>query len=500
MANLNIKFGTSGWRAVIAEEFNTINVKRVSHAIAQHVRENKEYGFKGEEYLINLKSNEKKPLKNPKAVVSFDTRYLSEEFARSAAEAMADDNITVSISKTEAPVPVLAWEVIRSSASGGLIIAAGNNPSYYSGIKWIPFWGGPALSDITADIELKAQALTIADSDKFMPFKQGVTAGMIKVEDFQPNYFKQILSLLDVNAIKKAKLKIATDTNYGAARNYLRPLLETAGVEVTGLHEERDVLFGKRRPDTSEANLAELKEVVKKHKLNLGLACNCDADRYGIVDTDGTWIPPNLILGMILEHLVKNRGLNGKVARSVMTSHFVDSVAKSHGLELRQTPVGFKHIGNLMRTGQYLIGGEESSGLTIAGHTPERDGILTCMLVAEMIAYERKPLKKILANMSKQHKQYLTQRNDILLPDNVNMYDIIEKLKNNPPLSISGMSVWRIDNTDGFKFIMKDGSWLGLRPSGTDAAPVMRIYTEAFNEKSAEMLKEAGKNMAYGKF
>ena len=192
--------------------------------------------------------------------------------------------------------------------------------------------------------------------------------------------------------------------------------------------------------------------------------------------------------------------MKGKVARSVMTSHFADSVAKSHGLEVRQTPVGFKHIGNLMRSGQYLIGGEESSGLTIMGHTPERDGILACLLVAEMVAYEKKPLRKILEEMEKKHRKFFTERIDIDIPEDINLFDISGRLENNPPLSLGGKSVWRIDNTDGFKFIMRDGTWLGLRPSGTAARQIMRVYIEAFNAKDVEMLKETGKNIAFGKF
>lgn len=500
MANNSIKFGTSGWRAVIAEDFNRTNVKRVSHAIARHVKENKDYGFKGEEFLLDLKNNKKKTPKNPHVVIAYDTRYLSEQFAREAAEAITDDNVTVSISETEAPIPALAWEVHRTAASGGLMIAAGNEPSYVSGVKWIPFWGGPALSDITEDIEAKAQALTIADSEKGMPFEEAKGNGMLKTANFKDPYFEQIYSLIDIKAIKKAKLKIAVDPNHGAARSYMRPLLEGAGAEVIGIREERDVLFSGRKPDTSPANMDFLREAVKKGKLDLGLACNCDADRYGIVDSDGTWIYPNQILGLLLEHLVKNKGMKGKVARSVMTSHFIDSIAKSHGLEVRQTPVGFKHIGNLMRSGQYLIGGEESSGFTMMGHTPERDGILACLLAAEMTAYEKKPLKKILAELEKKHRPFLTDRIDITVPEEVNMYDLIGKLENNPPLTIGGKSVWRIDSMDGYKFIMRDGTWLGLRPSGTTAKQVMRVYIEAFNQKDVEKLKEAGRNIAFNKF
>ena len=500
MANNNIRFGTSGWRAVIAEDFNSLNVKRVSHAIAKHVKENKDYGFKGEEFLIDLKNNNKKAPKNPHIVIGFDTRYLSEQFAHEAAEAITDDNVTVAVSKEEAPIPALAWEVHRTAASGGLMIAAGNERSYISGVKWIPFWGGPALSEITADIEAKAQSFTNADSEKGMPFNEAKETGMLKICNFKDPYFEQIFSLLDLKTIKKANLKIAVDPNHGAARNYMRPLLEAAGVKVVGIREDRDVLFDGVRPDTSPANMAKVQEAVKKGKLDLGLVCNCDADRYGIVDSDGSWIPPNKILGMVLEHLVKNKGMTGKIARSVMTSHFVDSVAKHHGLEVRQTPVGFKHIGNLMRNGQYLLGGEESSGLTIMGHTPERDGILACLLVAEMIAYEKKSLRKIMDEIEKRQKKFFTERLDITIPEEINLFDISDKLENMPPLSIAGKSVWRIDNMDGYKFIMRDGTWLGLRPSGTAAKQIMRVYIEAFNQKDVEILKEEGRNIAFGKF
>lgn len=498
MANPNIKFGTSGWRAIIAEDFNLNNLRRVSHAAAEHVKENKEYGYKGEEYLLNLQKYGKKAPKNPTIIVGYDTRFLSEEFARNTAESIAGDSITAIISDAETPTPVLAWEVLRTDASGGAMVTASHNAAFYNGFKWTPFWGGPAIAEVTADLETRAQALTIAEVDKNIPFQQGVSAGMIRVEDFSVNYRKQLDSLLDLGAIKKAGLKIAADSVHGSARGYLRPILEAAGAKVTGLREDRDVLFGGQPPDTNEANLAGLKAAVTKGKLNLGLACDGGAARYGIIDSDGSWIAPNLVLGLVLEHLVKNRGMKGKIARSVMTSHFVDAVAKSHGLEVRQTQVGFKHVGNLMRTGQYLLGGEESAGLTVMNHVPEKDGILACLLVAEMVAYERKPIKKILAEMAKRYGTFITSRADLRLAPLLHMEDLVEKLRNNPPLSLAGMSVWRIDNTDGFKFIMKDGSWLGLRPSGTES--VVRVYTEASSEKASATLAEAGKKILSGKF
>jgi len=500
MGNMNIKFGTSGWRAVIADDFNANTVRRVAHAAAEHVKQHPDYGIKGEEYLVNLQNKGLRPPSNPHLTITYDTRYMSEDFARTAAEAITADNITVSISKEEAPVGALAWQVAKTNSLGGLMIAAGNSPSYISGVKWLPFWGGPALDEIAADLESRISSLTIAKTDKRTDYAEGVETGLIKEEDFFTDYRKQIESLIDIETVRKAKLKVASDPLYGAGRKYLRPLLETAGAQVISLHEERDVLFGGQEPGTGIANLAELKDVVIKNRLDLGLACNCDGDRFGILDSEGKWISPNVILGLILEHLVKNKGMTGKAARSVMTSHFMDAVAKNYGVEVRQTKVGFKHIGNLMRSGLYLLGGEESSGLTIKNHTAERDGILTCLLIAELVAYNKKPLKKIIEEAEKKYGKFITTRSFLPLPGFMQMETLIEKLQNYPPLSLADKSVWRIDNTDGFKFIMKDGSWLGLRPSGTNAEPVMRLYTEAKTPEFSRKLNEAGKKIVNGKF
>jgi len=498
MATANIKFGNSGWRAVIAEDFNLNNLRRVAHAVAEHLKENREYGYKGEEYLLHLKNLGRTPPKIQHIVVGYDTRYLSEEFARSVSEAFAAEGLTVLLSNTDAPAPTVAWTVMKTFAVGGVTLTAGSDPAHYNGFMWTPYWGGPAILEVTDDLEARIQSLTIAESEKFLPFDQAVAAGVIKIADFHEDYFKQLYSLLDAGAIKKAGLKIATDSVHGASRTYLRPALEKLGAKVIALRENRDVLFGGRAPDTGEDDLRELRATVVKNKLALGLACNCDADRSGIVDSDGTWISPNQVLGLALEHLVKNRGLKGKIARSLMTSHFTDAVGRQYGLTVRETPVGFNHIGNLLRTGQYLIGGEESGGLSIMGHVPERDGILACLLMAEMVAYERKPLKKILAELNRKVGTFVDSKIDVRVDQGVNLAAVLEKLTHRPPLNLSGASVWRIDHTDGFKFIMKDGSWLGLHPSGAD--PVVRIYAEAAAKPRVDALLEAGRKIINGKF
>jgi phosphomannomutase len=248
----------------------------------------------------------------------------------------------------------------------------------------------------------------------------------------------------------------------------------------------------------TEAGLKQLRETVTKNRLHIGLACDCDAARYGIIDADGTWLHPNFVLGLAVEHLVKNRGMKGRVARSLMTSHFSDAVAKYHGLTVRETPVGFRNLGSLLRTGQFLVGGEEAGGLSVMGHTPENDGILACLLMAEMVAYGRKPLKKVLAELMKRSGTFLYSKFVMRTDPGVNMVAVIEKLTNRPPLNLAGSSVWRIDQSDGFKFIMKDGSWLGMRPYAGDQA--IEIYAEAPAKAKMDTLMEYGRKIMNGKF
>ena len=497
MAPVNIKFGPSGWRAIIADKFNLSNLRRLAHAAAEHLRENREYGYKSEEYLLHLRNSGRAAPKLPHIALGYDTRYFSAEFAKNATEAFASEGLTVLLSDMETPTPATAWTVMKTFAAGGFMLTAGGDPAHYGGVDWIPYWGGAALPDINDDLELRAQGLTIAESEKFIPYNQAVSSGMIKVTDFREGYLKQLYSLLDAGAIKKAGLRIAADSMHGAAGAYLRPALERLGVKVVPLRENRNVVFGGSPPVASEANLKPLRETVLKNRLHLGLACDGDASQYGILDSDGTWIPPNLVLGMAVEHLAKNRGFKGRIARSLMTSHFTDAVARQHGLAVRETPVGFRHIGALLRTGQYMIGGEETGGLSIAGHTPAKDGVLACLLMAEMAAYERKPLKQILAALKKRTGSFVSAKMTVRAGQGVNLAAVVERLAHRPPLSLAGASVWRIDHTDGFKFIMKDGSWMGLRPSVAEHSA--EIYAEASAKEKMDALLGSGAKIVNGK-
>ena len=489
-----IRFGTGGWRGQFCDEFTFANVRKVAHTISACVKENPDFGAASADYRAWVGEGKRSPV--PVVVVGYDTRFLSEEFAHEVAGVLALDGIKTILSAADLPTPAVAAAVLARKAVGGLMITASQSHSHYNGIKWMPYWGGAATPAVTEDIERRLELLG-SHVIKTMSLDRSLRESWIETADLRPIYFKQLASLLDVKAIRKAKLRVGVDAMFGSARNYLRPFLESLGVEVVGLHEGRDVLFGGRAPEPSPESLAELAQTMVKKKLSLGLACDGDGDRYGILDAGGRWMAPNEVLALALEHLVANRGMKGKVARSVMTSHFVDAVAKSHGLDIRETPVGFKFIGDLLRTGQFLLGGEESGGLSIRGHVPDKDGILACLLMLELTACERKPLAAVRDRLFKRVGAFHNLRQDFAMARLREIQELEDRLRVRPPLELAGASVWRIDQSDGFKFILRDGSWLGLRSSGT--APVFRLYAEAHEPQKLAALVDAGKKLLQGR-
>lgn len=488
-----IKFGTSGWRAKIGEHYTVANLRKIATATALHIKNNKKYGYNGEEYDFYLKSKGKEKPSFPLVVVGYDTRFFSEIAARIVSEVFAYHGIHVIFSNVESPTPVIGWMVLENSAVGGVTITASHNPPEYNGFKWTPFWGGPASVEITRDIEQKVMEISDLQSERYIDFDTAVSNGVIRVMDFHKNYFEQVKSIVNLKVLKNFKGSVVTDSVYGCSRSYLRKLIEDAGVKVKGIREERDVYFGGRSPDTDEENLTMLRDIVIKEKHNLGLACDGDADRFGIITSKGRWLSPNYVLALCYYHLIKNRGMKGGVVRSVMTTHMVDVIAKDNGFDVRETPVGFKYIGEFLKSGDYVIGGEESGGLSVRGHVPEKDGILACLLILELVAYEKKDLEKIIEEVEKKYGKFFSMRVNFKISESMDVAQIISKLEKNPPLKIASKSVWRIDTTDGFKFILKDGDWLGLRPSGTE--PVVRIYAESKTRETLNKIIEDGKKI-----
>ncbi len=475
MAIEKIKFGTSGWRGVIADDFTFARVRAAVQAIADHLTAG--------------------GLKDKGIVVGYDTRFHSERFAAEAVKVLAANGIRSFLSNRDVPTPAVAFDIIRRKAAGGINFTASHNPPEYNGLKFSPAWGGPALPETTKDIEARANALVDKNTIGVMPLVEAKQKGMVEDVDLRKFYLDDLRKKIDFDPIRKAKLKIGVDLQYGTGRDYLDSALRDAGCAITAVHGHRDALFGGHAPDPSGENLAELSAILRKGRLDLGLAVDGDADRFGVVDSDGTYINPNQVLALVLDYLCRTRGWKGGAARSIATSHLVDAVAKKHGIEVYETGVGFKYIGDLLVQGKIIFGGEESAGMTIKDHVPEKDGILACCLVAEMVSSEKKSLRDLLKRLYKEVGTILDGRANIRLTE-ANRKAVGERLSQSIA-ELGGLRVKGKKTTaDGTKYMLVDDSWVLMRASGTE--PVVRVYVESGSEEKIKNLIEAGKKFILG--
>jgi phosphomannomutase len=444
----SIRFGTDGWRGIIADDFTFANVCKVTRAIA---------------YYLKTAYTQDRPV-----LIAYDTRFLADEFAQTAAEVLADEGWTVKIAARDCPTPAIAYSARALNSAGALMFTASHNPAIYCGIKYIPDYAGPATPKITDAIVAQipgASAEPPRDRNK----------RQILIFDPQPDYLNFLCTLLDVDQIRKARLRVQYDALYSTSRGYLDVVLNHCGCQTETFHMQRDVLFGGGIPDPKGKQLDGLVEAVKRRQADLGVATDGDSDRFGIVDEQGRILTPNAILLLLTRHLIK-KGKTGAIARTVATTHSLDTLALKYGLELHETPVGFKYIGQKMRETDVLIGGEESGGLSITGHIPEKDGVLAAMLVAEAIAYAGKPLSKLVEEaIAEAGGPRYEQRLDFCLSIS-HKAALMTTFSQNPPAEIMGIKVKQVGRKDGIKLHLEDGSWVLLRPSGTE--PLMRVYLE----------------------
>jgi len=475
MAIEKIKFGTSGWRGVIADEFTLSRLRVVTQAVADHIA------------MLGLKDKG--------VIVGYDTRFMSEHFAEEAVKVLAANGIHTYLSNRDAPTPAVSFEIIRRKAAGGINITASHNPPLYNGLKFSAAWGGPALPETTKDIESRANTLLEKNTIATMPVSEAKEKGIVEEIDLRKVYLDDLRKKIDIDTIRKSKLKVAIDLLYGTGRDYLDSALRDAVCAVTVIHGHRDALFGGHAPDPSEPNLAELAGMMKKGKFDIGLAVDGDADRFGILDADGTYINPNQVLALVLDFLCRTRGWKGGAARSIATSHLIDAVAKKHGIEVYETGVGFKFIGDLLVQNKIIFGGEESAGMTIKDHVPEKDGILACMLVAEMVAMERKSIKDMLKRLYKEVGTILNERINIYLTES-NRAQVHARLSQ-PLTELGGLRVKGKKTTaDGTKYMLEDDSWVLMRASGTE--PVVRVYVESSSDEKLKNMIDAGRKFILG--
>jgi phosphomannomutase len=471
MAGSPIKFGTSGWRGIIADDFTFPNVRIAVAAIAEHVLSHK---------------------RNPTLLVAHDTRFFSEEFARTAAVELSSRGVEPLLCAGATPTPAVAYEIRRRKIDGAINFTASHNPAEYHGLKFSAADGGPALHEVTRDIEARAARLYARTAErKASAFPASHDAAAFKPVDIAPPYLAQLAELVRFSELKtKIAPRIVYDALHGCGAGYLDRALAEHGVSgCETIRANRDVLFAGSGPDVSESHLKLLSATVIAQKAQIGLATDGDADRFGIVDAQGTWISPNHILGLLYDYLIESRGWKLDAARSVATSHLLDAVAAKHGRKVHQTPVGFNYIGQLILKDAIALGGEESAGLSIRGHVPEKDGILACLLVAEMVAARQAPLdEQLRALFRRVGREYWPLRANLQMQEDVKTR-AVERLKNGFS-EFLGRRVAQEDRTDGLKLIFDDGSWILLRLSGTE--PLMRVYTETPSQaESARLAEEA---------
>jgi phosphoglucomutase len=459
-----IKFGTSGWRAVMGEEFTFHNVRLVVQSLANLLK--RKYSDGDISVLVN-----------------YDTRFLSERYASEAARILSHNKIRVLLSERDAPSQAQAYQIIKRRAQGGINFTASFNPPEYNGLKYNVETGAPAMPDETDALEAEIRRLQ-GDFNVFPSYPR--TAYIEKI-DLRNDYLMFLQDKIDFDLIRKAGIKVGADSLYGTSREYLDEIFAENGIPVEEIHGYIDPYFGGIAPSCTEENLTELRRLVVDRGCDLGVATDADGDRFGIVDHEGRVIHPNLVLAVLLDYGVKVKGWRGGVARSVSTTHLIDRVARANDLPLIKTPVGFKFLADLWLKDKIMFGGEESASIAIAGHLPEKDGILAGLLTAEMIASSGRTLAEHIAELFREYGERVGLQKDI--PSNPERTRNLRRLIKLPPARLAGRPVVKIETIEGIKFDFADDDWLLLRHSGTE--PLIRCYAEAGTKKDLRALVKA---------
>lgn len=447
-----IKFGTDGWRAVVGEDFTEENVKLVAHSIAKYVLE--KYGI------------------DKKIIVGFDPRNMADVYSKLTAEIISEYGFNVEYSSRVVPTPVLAYCAKHKNACA-VMFTASHNPPEYLGIKFIPDYAGPATSDITRALEDNILQIENGEWD-INNYKSGSLAPTLT--DFAEEYYNHIEKLIDFKAIRNAEINLIFDGLYSASIGYFDALLIRHNIKFESINMQHDPNFGGGMPEPKPKYMVDLIEKIKNTSNSIGVANDGDADRFGVINENGEYVTPNEIIAILLKHLVENKKMSGSLVKTVGASLMLDKTAEKLGVKIIETPVGFKHVGQAMRENNCLIGGEESGGLSIKGHIPEKDGLLANLLVMEAMAYWNKPLT-VLQKEIKEFVgcEFINDRIDLRLKERSEIEKILEDVS--CLKSAGGFNLKKTDKKDGVKMYFGENSWVLVRPSGTE--PLLRIYFES---------------------
>ncbi len=472
-----IKFGTDGWRAVIARQFTFENLAIVVRAIGRYLQENS---------------------KTDGVFIGYDNRFMSEDFAYESGKILSSMGHKAVISSEAVPTPLTAFMVTKLGMSGALMITASHNPAQYNGIKFIPEYGGPADSEITGEIEKHLKSIIDMGSQNNTELDPYCNGRISYTDDFD-DYIKKVLSHFDLVLIRDSGLKVSADMMNGSAFHIFPAILKDhLNMDPVIINDHRDPLFGGKLPDPSGKNLDLLRKTIKENDSDIGLALDGDADRFGVIDKKGVFLNPNNVISICLHYLLKTReyGPDDKVIRSVATTHLLDSICLKNNIRLEEKPVGFKYIGKEMLNGNVIIGGEESGGLSIKGHIPEKDGLLAHIMLLEIQSYLIKEygsfyLSDYLEKIYSEYGTFYNTRLDMEIPENKKM-EVIRYFSSRLGAKIDGVEVVELIDIDGAKIVFDNGSWILARASGTE--PIIRCYIESGDESFFDRLKDFANN------
>jgi alpha-D-glucose phosphate-specific phosphoglucomutase len=472
---MSIHFGTDGWRAVISDTFTFANLRLIAQAMADYICEDNNV--------------------DPTVVVGFDTRFLSDRYAAEVARVMAANNIQTWLARADTPTPAISYAVVNKKTTAGIMITASHNAPRYNGVKLKAGYGGSASPAQNKRVEaILQQNLDGGREPQLLEFDSAIREEKIIKFDPAWAYYEHLGTLVDMDIISGGELRVVADGMYGSGRRAIGEVLARTRTRVHDIRHEMNPGFGGIHPEPIAKHLGLLMSVIQAGHWDVGLATDGDADRLGAVDRDGNFVDPHRIFALVLRYLLAERGWRGSIVRTVSTTRMLDRLAEEYDLPLIETPVGFNHIADHILQDDVLMGGEESGGITVKGHIPEGDGVLMGLLLLEVMAHAKAPLHELVSDLLQKYGPAQYARTDIGLKRAVAKPAMVDLLVSMAPPTIAGVRVEDVQVTDGVKYYLDDGSWLLIRPSGTE--PVLRVYAEAPDDARVSALLSFGEEMA----
>lgn len=472
---MTIKFGTDGWRAVISETFTFANLRLVAQAIADFIQEEAE--------------------QEPTIIIGFDTRFLSDRYAAEVARVMAANRINTWLARADTPTPAISYAVYNKKATAGVMITASHNAPRYNGVKLKASFGGAASPEQHKRVEkLLERNLENVHGPNLMDLQEAINKDLVQKFDPAWAYYEHLGSLVDLDVISGGELRVVADGMYGSGRGTIGEMLARGRTHVHNIRHEMNPGFGGIHPEPIAKHLGLLMSTIQAGHWDVGLATDGDADRIGAVDAHGNFVDPHRIFALVLRYLAETRPVQGQVVRTVSTTRMIDRIAQEHGLKLIETPVGFNHIADLMIANGVVMGGEESGGMSIQGHIPEGDGVLMGLLLLEVMAAAQIPLHELVIDLLEKYGPAQYKRTDMKLTRPIEKNQMVQYLLNCAPKEIASVDVEDVQTVDGVKYYLDDGSWLLIRPSGTE--PVLRVYAEAPDDGRVQALLDFGEEIA----